>query len=211
MHLTETCDEQRVNVITDVATMVSAADSQALPGIHARLKRRRLLPAQHLVDGGYTSVALLDASARTYKIDLVGPLGESNSRQRNAEDGFARENFIIDFERREVTCPNGKVSGNWNELPSMAPFTVVRFDKRQCGPCPERTSCTSGTARTVNFLSRHLHELQARHRADQQDPAWRRLYALRSGTEGTVEEFAGGHRARHCRYRGRTKTQYREV
>jgi transposase len=36
-HVTETCDDKRVNVITDVATVVSSADSQALPGIHARL------------------------------------------------------------------------------------------------------------------------------------------------------------------------------
>ncbi|MGW2089273.1 hypothetical protein [Streptomyces sp. NPDC001880] len=56
-------------MITDVATTVPTADSTALPGIHARLRRRRLLPAQHLVDGGYTSVALMDAERR-------GGLGE---------------------------------------------------------------------------------------------------------------------------------------
>ncbi|MFI2207602.1 hypothetical protein ACH47Z_44565 [Streptomyces sp. NPDC020192] len=44
VHVTETCDAKRVNVITDVATAVSGADSQALPGIHARLRRLRLLP-----------------------------------------------------------------------------------------------------------------------------------------------------------------------
>ena len=31
-------------------------DRQALAGIHARLERRGLLPGEHLVDGGYTSV-----------------------------------------------------------------------------------------------------------------------------------------------------------
>jgi hypothetical protein len=41
---TENCDAKRVNVITDVATAVSGADSQALPGIHARPRRLRLLP-----------------------------------------------------------------------------------------------------------------------------------------------------------------------
>ena len=61
---------------------------------------------------------------------------------------------------REVTCPNGKVSGNWYEIPSMAPYTVVRFGKCRCGPCPEQASCTSGEARTVNFLPQRLHEAQ---------------------------------------------------
>jgi len=56
-HLTETCAPDSVNVITDVATTSAATnDAQALPGIHARLARRGLLPAEHLVDGGYTSL-----------------------------------------------------------------------------------------------------------------------------------------------------------
>jgi hypothetical protein len=42
-------------VITDVATTSAAMnDAQALPGIHTRLARRGLPPAEHLVDGGYT-------------------------------------------------------------------------------------------------------------------------------------------------------------
>ncbi|MFF3729389.1 hypothetical protein ACFYXM_03425 [Streptomyces sp. NPDC002476] len=68
-HVTETCDERGVNVITAVATTVPTADSTALPGIHARLRRRRLLPAQHLVVGGRTSVAMMNAERR-------GGLGE---------------------------------------------------------------------------------------------------------------------------------------
>jgi transposase len=211
LHVTETCDEDRVNVVTDVATWVSEADSQALPGIHGRLKKRRLLPAEHLVDGGYASGAALADADRNYKIALVGPIHNNNSKQAKAKDGFAKENFIIDFDRREVTCPNGKVSGNWNEIPSMAPYTVVRFGKRQCGPCPEKAKCTSGQARTINFLPRRIHELQERNRDDQQNSAWRRLYASRSGAEGTIAEFAVGHRARHCRYRGLAKTHVQHV
>ncbi|GHI10089.1 hypothetical protein Scel_84100 [Streptomyces cellostaticus] len=151
-HATQTCDEGRVNIITDVATTVPTGDSTALPGIHTRLKRRRPLPTEHLIDSGYTSVVLHDTAARTHRVTMVGPLRTNNSRQRKTDDGFAQENFIIDFDHREVTCPNGQVSGNWNELPAMAPFTVVRFHNRQCGPCPERPKCTSGAARTVNFL-----------------------------------------------------------
>ena len=56
------------------------ADSQALPGIHARLKKRRLLPAAHLVDGGYASGAGLADADRNYKIALVGPIGKNSSQ-----------------------------------------------------------------------------------------------------------------------------------
>ncbi|WP_371569628.1 hypothetical protein [Streptomyces canus] len=129
-HVTETCDDKRVNVITDVATVVSSADSRALPGIHARLRRLRLLPGQHLVDGGYTSVAGMDAAARLHRVTLIGPLPPSTTPQHRAKDGFGRENFVIDFDRREVTCPNGQVSGNWRDLPVAEPTSESLKGKR---------------------------------------------------------------------------------
>ena len=49
-HVTETCAEDRPNVITDVATMPAASDDrQALAGIHARLEHRGLRLGEHLV------------------------------------------------------------------------------------------------------------------------------------------------------------------
>lgn len=41
--------------------------------------------------------------------------------------------------------------------------------------------------------------------------AGRRLYGLRSGAEGTIEEFTHGHRGRRCRYRGLAKTHVQHV
>ncbi|WP_093872152.1 transposase [Streptomyces sp. TLI_105] len=40
---------------------------------------------------------------------------------------------------------------------------------------------------------------------------WRRLYGLRSGAEGSIEEFVDGHRGRRCRYRGLAKTRAQHV
>ncbi|MEU3099431.1 transposase [Streptomyces sp. NPDC006967] len=224
-HVTETCDDKRINVITDVATAVSSADSQALPGIHARLRRLRLLPDRHLVDGGYTSVAGLDAAARLHRVTLIGPLPPSTTPQHHpaapprsttpqhrANDGFGRENFIIGFDQREVTCPNGQVSANWQDLPVAEPTKVaVRFDARQCGRCPERAKCTPGPFRSLYFPTHRLHELQTKNRADQQDADWRRLYGRHSGAEGTIEEVADGHRGHRCRYRGLAKTHVQHV
>jgi Transposase DDE domain len=70
-----------------------------------------------------------------------------------------------------------------------------RFTKGQCQPCPVRAACTtSGDGkRTVGFPPRELYELQVRNRAGQQDPAWHKRYAVRSGIEGTVCELARGH------------------
>jgi hypothetical protein len=65
--------------------------------------------------------------------------------------------------------------------------------------------------RTVGFPPRELYELQVRNHADQQDPAWHKRYAVRSGIEGTVCEFAQGHGMRHCRYRGQPKAHLQHV
>ena len=80
-------------------------------------------------------------------------------------------------------------------------------------PCPARAGCTtSGDGkRTVGFPPRELYELQVRNRADQQDPAWHKRYAVRSGVEGTVCELARGHGMRHCRYRGHPRARLQHV
>ena len=97
--------------------------------------------------------------------------------------------------------------------PDAAPLIVARFTKGQCQPCPARAACTTSSdgKRTVGFPPRELYQLQARNRADQQDPAWHKRYAVRSGVEGTVCELAHGHGMRHCRYRGQPKAHLQHV
>ena len=132
-HLTETCGSDSVNVITDVATTSAATnDGQALPGIHTRLARRGLLPAEHLVDGGYTSLVHLERAAREHEITVTGPLPGNPTRQHRRNEGFDRDDFHIDFERKQVTCPQGQVSAGWHgpyptSSPTAAPLIVARF------------------------------------------------------------------------------------
>ncbi|MEU6419145.1 IS1182 family transposase [Streptomyces spiralis] len=218
-HVTETCASGSVNVITDVATTSAATnDAQALPGIHARLARRGLLPAEHLVDGGYTSLVHLERAAREHQITVSGPLPANPTRQHRRSEGFDRDDFHIDFDRRQVTCPRGQVSKGWHgpyptSSPTAAPLIVARFTKGQCQPCPDRPRCTSSreSARNVGFPPRELRDLQVRVRAEQQTPDWKARYAVRSGVEGTINEFAHGHGMRHCRYRGLPRIHVQHV
>jgi hypothetical protein len=163
------------------------------------------------VDGQDASAAMLDQAARQ-RITLIGPLKGNGSWQHRSRSGFAREAFTIDYDRRQVTCPNGKTSGDWLAPPAQAPYLVVKFDRRLCDPCPDRGRCTrSRDGRTVTFPPRPLHEHQARNRIDQQDPRWLHTYGSRSGVEGTINEFANAHRTRDCRYRGLAKTHVQHV
>ena len=176
-HVTETCAADAPNVITDVATMpATSADTAAVAVIHARLEHRGLLPAEHLVDGGYTSLVHMERAGREHQVTLTGPLPGNPTRQHRTQEGYARDDFRTDYDRQEVTCPQGQVSKGWHgpyptSSPDAAPLIVARFTKGQCQPCPARAACTtSGDGkRTVGFPPRELYELQVRNRADQ-DP-----------------------------------------
>jgi hypothetical protein len=60
-----------VNVTT---THAAVDDSTQVQPVHNAPTRRGLAPGEHLVDGGYTSAAIVLA-ARAEGIDLVGPVG----------------------------------------------------------------------------------------------------------------------------------------
>ncbi|WUV40389.1 transposase (plasmid) [Streptomyces sp. NBC_01483] len=199
-------------------TSAATNDAQSLPGIHTRLARRGLLPAEHLVDGGYTSLVHLERAAREHQITVSGPLPGNSTRQHRQNEGFERDDFHIDFDRQQLTCPQGQVSKGWHgpcptSSPTAAPLIVARFTKSQCRPCPARTRCTTtaDSARTVGFPPRALRDLQLRVRTEQQTPDWKARYAVRSGVEGTINEFAHGHGMRRCRYRGQPKAHLQHV
>ncbi|MGB8944923.1 MAG: hypothetical protein WCD21_32530 [Streptomyces sp.] len=155
-HVTQTCTSGSVNVITDVATTSAATnDGQALPGIHTPLARRGLLPAEHLVDGGCTCLVHLERAQREHQITVSGPLPGNPTRQHRKNEGFDRDDFHIDFDCRQVTCPQGQISQGWHgpyltSSPTAAPLIVARFTKSQCRPCPVGTRCTptADSART---------------------------------------------------------------
>ncbi len=146
-HVTETCSGDGPNVITDVATMpATSADTAALNGIHARLAHRGLLSAGHLADGGYTSLVHMERARREHQVTLTGPLPGNRTRQHRHQEGYARDDFRIDYDRQEVTCPQGQVSKGWHgpyptSSPDAAPLIVARFTKGQCQPCPARAAC----------------------------------------------------------------------
>ncbi|GAA2627797.1 hypothetical protein GCM10010411_76260 [Actinomadura fulvescens] len=211
-HVTETCDEGTVRIITDVTTTrATVNDSRSLPEIHTRLKQRGLLPSEHLVDGGYTSVELRDRAARDHQVDLVGPVKAKATRRSRKGNVFTRDAFTIDWDHQKVTCPQGNTSPTWLTSPSLAPYVQVNFSKRDCRDCPIKTQCTRSAARLLTFLPHDLHELQTAARAEQQTREWKMRYAKRAGIESTISEFVQGHGMRQCRYRSQDKAHVQHV
>lgn len=77
-----------------------------------------LAPAIHLVDGGYVDAGLVLAS-RNAGIDLVGPVRPNVSWQARVEGAYDVSVFLVDWEARTVTCPQGQRNADWT--PSRDP------------------------------------------------------------------------------------------
>jgi hypothetical protein len=90
-----------------------------LATIHASLEPRELLPAEHLVDKGYTDSQVWVDSQRLYDVTLIGPVADDPSWQARAGTGFDKAQFHVDWEQQVVTCPIGKQSISW--LPNTYP------------------------------------------------------------------------------------------
>ncbi|MFE4612682.1 IS1182 family transposase [Streptomyces niveus] len=211
-HVTETCDPDKPSVITDVTTTKAPVhDTKALPGILANLDDRNLLSKEHFVDGGYLSVTLKQQVARDHGVGLVGPIRARSTRQSRKGTVFHREAFAIDWDKKTVTCPQGKSTSRWASPPSLAPYVTASFTVADCRDCPVKSSCTRTDARTLAFLPRDLFEIQSEARTEQQTQEWLSRYSLRAAIEGTISEFVNGHGMRQCRYRSENKAHVQHV
>jgi hypothetical protein len=216
VQVTETCDPSRPRLITNVETTpATTPDDNTVTTVHASLARRALLPSEHLVDKGYTDSHVLVESQRQYGVTLVGPLAEEPSWQARAGKGFAKSRFVVDWERRVVTCPTGQQSLSW--LPSTYPQkgTVweVRFPRRACTPCPVRAHCTRAKRepRILGLRTREQEEALRHARRDQTTAAFRERYAARAGVEATHAQGIRRCGLRQARYLGLARTHLQHV
>jgi transposase len=215
-HFTETCEPDRPHLIVHVATTVATtADVETMPARHADLASLELLPDEHLVDASYVSVdGVLDARA-DHGVELVGPLPPDAGWQARDEGSFDLSRFHIDWDRKQVTCPNGKTARNWRQGTSRhgSPIVQATFRTSDCTPCPDRARCTRAPTnpRHLTFRPRSQYETQRQLRAEQATPAWQERYAHRSGIEGTIAQASRRGGVHQTRYRGLAKTHLQHV
>ena len=114
VHLTETCGDESPHLVTNVITTEAfLPDTEVNFKIHADLKEKGLSPSVHLVDAGYPENEWVLKSQKE-GIRVVGPARPNHHWQAKEGKGFALKDFIIDWENRQVVCPNGKIGKNWS-------------------------------------------------------------------------------------------------
>lgn len=199
------------NLVTHVATTdATVTDSAMTCVIDDALAVKGLAPARHYLDSGYLSAALVvKEAARNGGIALIGPLLSDTSAQARAGNGYARADFTVDYDARQVTCPEGKTSVSWSPCTQRRSDAIVAtFSPADCGPCPARELCTSSRKkrRQLTVAPRDLAEAQAAARSAEKTRSFRADYARRAGVEGTMHQ-AASHGARRARYRGLPKAR----
>jgi transposase len=112
--------------------------------IQLDLKAKDILPHTHLVDLGYIDAGILVASQDEFGLDLVGPAKGDYKWQARAGEGFAAENFQIDWLKQQAICPANKESISWTTAFDRFKLEVekVKFSQKDCVPCLFRPECT---------------------------------------------------------------------
>jgi transposase len=217
VHMTETCDDERTPyLITNVETTpATTPDDNMLEQVHESLQKRDLLPAEHLVDKGYTDADMLVESKQKYGVEIIGPVAGDPSWQARSAEGFDKSQFQVDWDRKVITCPAGKQSVSWlpNTYPQNGMKWEARFSRKDCGPCHFRTQCTRAKVepRIIGLQEREPYEaLQAR-RQQQKTEEFRQQYAARAGVEGTHAQALQRCGLRQCRYTGMAKVHLQHV
>ncbi len=211
VHVTETCDEDTAHLVTHVMTCPAMQpDMASTAEIHSCLATKGLPPAEHFVDSAYVDAGLLVGSQRDHAISLEGPVRGVAKRRTEAEQAYEQRHFAIDWEREQVTCPQGNASVTWRAgLDEVgAPRICAVFSRTDCGACAARPLCTSAkdARRSIYFHPRPEYEALNAARARMHDPAWKKRYHVRAGIEGTLSQGVRALGMRRSRYIGLART-----
>jgi transposase len=216
VHLTETCDDDGVHLITHAMTTTAAVhEARCTAAIHRALAGLGLLPAEHLVDAGYVDAELLVRGREDHGLDLLGPPRVNASWQGKVEGGYTIERFEVDWDGKRVRCPQGRLSSAWSPQVDHtgAPYVSVMFRRADCDPCPARSLCTRAAhrARHLKLQPRAEHEALRAARGRLATREGRRRYARRAGIEGTLSQGVRAFGLRRSRYRGLARTHLQHV
>jgi Transposase DDE domain len=209
-------EAQRPHLITHVVTTdATVNDAMVVDAVHDGLADRKLLPAEHLLDAGYTSAELLVTAPVALGVSVVGPVRSNNTPQSVKKGGFGKSAFTINWQARQATCPTGATSRYWTQgVDSTGRDAIrIRFATTTCAPCPVRDQCTRSTqyGRQLTVRPQDQDAMLERVRAEQATDEWKDRYAARAGVESTIHQAVTTTGARRTRYVGLAKTHLAHV
>jgi transposase len=210
------CDADAPHLITHVETTIATVPDCKAPGmIHTALAAKALLPTDHLLDRGYVHAEVVVSSQIDHEVRVVGPVPEDNHWQARVQGGFDVACFVVDWEARQATCPEGATSSKWSATHNAKGHEIIniRFPVTRCRSCPMRAQCTRSAegSREITVRPQAQHEVLQAARQRQHTAGFGQEYAARAGIEGTLSQGIRAFELRQTRYVGLAKTRLHQV
>jgi transposase len=213
--VSESCDDENPHLLTHVVTTTANLhEGQRTRAIHQALVDKGLPPSQHLVNSAYIDANLLVNSRQKHDISLIGPTRKDPSWQAKVDGAYDRYQFDVDWEKKQVRCPQGKVARSWRERTDKAgPSIQIVFSRKDCRPCQARSRCTRSKQqlRRLRLQLKPQYEALREARLRHASQEGKRLYNKRAGVEGTISQGVRAFGLRRTRYRGLAKTHLQHI
>ena len=213
VHLTETCEPTLPHLITHVATTPAPKTDEAMTEqIQEEVHHADIPPQEHFVDAGYVSARVLVKSQQRFGIEIVGPVSVDTQWQAHHPSGIDASQFVLDWENRQATCPQGKTSTSWSWVSrkSHPDLIKIQFSTTDCQSCLRLADCVRSTSkyprRTMVIRPHAQHAALQAARKLQQTETFQQKYALRRGVEATISQGVRAFDLRRSRYVGLPKT-----
>src|SRR6266536_1699344 len=141
VHVSETCEPIAPHLLTHVhTTPATVHEAQCTEPIQQALVDKDIPPDEHLVDAASIAAELLVSSRDDQGITLRGPARPHPNWQAKVEGAYTLADFVVDWERQQVHCPQGRTATSWAERIDATGTTYiqVRFRQQDCRGCAAR-------------------------------------------------------------------------
>jgi transposase len=137
-------------------------------------------------------------------------------RQGSMYDGFRIQDFHIDWDQQQATCPAGKTSSSWTPAIDSRSTAVIKikFSSSDCMSCLHSQVCVQSVKRvrrTLTLRTQAAHEALQAARGREKTAEYHRESMKRAGIEGTISQAVRRCGMRRSRYIGLPKTHQQHV
>lgn len=202
MQLVETCGATNPFQVVTTYQLQGAheSDQTATLPLLETLDEQGLTPQEVSADSNYISGANI-VGAQALGVTLLGPVRTSTGDP----DRLTLADFTFDATAQHVVhCPAGQVPIRHQATRDQTGRSAY-FERAVCEPCPLAAVCPT----TINAIDRRLvwtpeALATAQRRQEQETPAFKEAYKIRSGIEATISHVKHDQGLGNLRVRGRT-------